>query len=40
MGIALLALASLKQLSQLGVNQALIQKEKDDIDKYLSTVYA
>jgi len=39
MGIALLALASLKQLSQLGIDQALIQREKDNIDQYLSTAW-
>lgn len=40
MGIALLALAALQQLSQLGVDQALIQEKKDDIDPYLSTAWA
>lgn len=40
MGIALLALAALEQLSQLGVDQALIQEEKDDIDRYLSTAWS
>ncbi|PGF17151.1 lipopolysaccharide biosynthesis protein [Natrinema sp. CBA1119] len=39
MGIALLALAALEQLSQLGVDQALIQEEKEDIDRYLSTAW-
>jgi Polysaccharide biosynthesis protein. len=40
MGIALLTLAALEQLSQLGVDQALIQEEKDDIDRYLSTAWS
>jgi len=40
MGIALLALAALEQLSQLGVDQALIHEEKDDIDQYLSTAWS
>ena len=40
MGIALLALAALKQLSELGVDQALIQEEKDNIDRYLSTAWS
>lgn len=40
MGIALLALAALERLSQLGVDQALIQEEKDDIDRYLSTAWS
>lgn len=40
MGIALLALAALKQLSQLGVDQALIQDQRNDIDPYLSTAWS
>jgi O-antigen/teichoic acid export membrane protein len=39
MGIALLALAAVERLSKLGVDQALIQEEKNNIDQYLSTAW-
>jgi len=39
MGIALLVLAALERFSRLGINQALIQHEDDDVDRYLDTAF-
>lgn len=39
MGIALLVLAGLNRFSRLGINQALIQHEDDDVDRYLDTAF-
>jgi len=39
MGIALLVLAGMRRFSRLGIKQALIQHEKDDVDRYLDTVF-
>ncbi|MCU4800378.1 lipopolysaccharide biosynthesis protein [Halobacteria archaeon HArc-gm2] len=38
-GIALLVVAALRKMSQLGFDQALIQLEKENIDSYLSTLW-
>jgi PST family polysaccharide transporter/lipopolysaccharide exporter len=38
MGIALLTIAGLKHLTNLGIDEALIQRESDDVDDYLNTV--
>lgn len=35
MGIALLTLGATQQLSQIGLDAALIQQREDDIDRYL-----
>jgi PST family polysaccharide transporter/lipopolysaccharide exporter len=40
MGIALLTLASLKQFSKLGIDDALIQAEDDDVDEELNTFWS
>lgn len=40
LGITLLAIAVLKQLSHLGIDAALIQHEDTDIDSYLDTAWA
>jgi PST family polysaccharide transporter/lipopolysaccharide exporter len=39
MGIALLVLSSLKNFTQLGLDAALIQSEKDDVDDELDTAW-
>jgi O-antigen/teichoic acid export membrane protein len=39
LGIALLAIASLRQFSELGFNQALIQNEKENVDALLNTAW-
>jgi PST family polysaccharide transporter/lipopolysaccharide exporter len=39
MGIVLLTVAALNRFSRLGVNQALIQHEDDDVDQYLDTAW-
>lgn len=39
LGIALLAIASLEQLSKLGFDQALIQHKDENVDDYLSTAW-
>lgn len=39
MGIALLTIATLRHLTNLGIDEALIQKESDDVDSYLNTVF-
>jgi PST family polysaccharide transporter/lipopolysaccharide exporter len=38
-GIALLVLGALNRFSRLGLNQALIQHEDDEINRYLNTVW-
>lgn len=38
MGIALITIGSLKHLTNLGIDEALIQKADDDVDSYLNTV--
>lgn len=38
LGIGLLVLAVLEQFSRLGIDEALIQKEESDVDRYLDTV--
>ncbi|RKD98093.1 lipopolysaccharide biosynthesis protein [Halopiger aswanensis] len=39
LGIALLAIAALRQFSKLGFDEALIQHEDDDVDAYLNTAW-
>ncbi|WP_089649612.1 lipopolysaccharide biosynthesis protein [Halobacterium hubeiense] len=39
LGIALLAIAALRQFSKLGFDEALIQHEEDDVDEYLNTAW-
>lgn len=39
MGIATLTVAALSQLTQLGVDQALIQRTETDVDRFLDTVW-
>ncbi|AQL43309.1 lipopolysaccharide biosynthesis protein [Halorientalis sp. IM1011] len=39
LGIALLSIAALRQFSQLGFDEALIQHEDDEIDAYLNTAW-
>ena len=39
MGIALLALHALHRLSQLGFDQALIQRSERNVDRFLNTVW-
>ncbi|MDL0118513.1 lipopolysaccharide biosynthesis protein [Halobacterium salinarum] len=39
LGIALLAIAALRQFSKLGFNEALIQHEDEDVDEYLNTAW-
>jgi len=39
MGIALLTIGSLKHLTNLGIDEALIQKKADVVDGYLDTVF-
>jgi PST family polysaccharide transporter/lipopolysaccharide exporter len=38
MGIALLTIGTLKHLTNLGIDEALIQQEDEDVDHYLNTV--
>jgi len=40
MGIALLVLGGLNRFSRLGINQALIQHENEDVDEYLDTAFS
>jgi len=39
LGIALLAIAALRQFSKLGFDEALIQHEDEDVDEYLNTAW-
>lgn len=39
LGIALLAIAALRQFSKLGFDEALIHHENDDVDAYLNTAW-
>ncbi len=39
LGIALLAIAALRQFSKLGFDEALIQHEDEDVDAYLNTAW-
>lgn len=40
MGIAMLAMAVMSQFANLGIDPALIQREEDNIDPYLDTVWS
>lgn len=39
LGIALLAIAALRQFSRLGLNEALIHHKEEDVDSYLNTAW-